>query len=183
METHQGDDMSTALTTQSGGALAISDQELMGVLRYDRDTGIIYWAIRSGRSKPGNVAGTVKTDGYIQIRACGGQHYAHRIAWLFEHGKWPDGHIDHIDGDPTNNRISNLRDVSIGMNMENQRHAHVSNKSSGLLGVSFDKQTGRWMAKISVSNKTKNLGRFSDQNKAHEAYVAAKRQLHPGATI
>ena len=175
--------MSTALVSQQGGALAISDQELLGVLRYDPETGFIHWIKRSGRAKAGSVAGTVKVGGYIQIRACGGLHYAHRIAWMFEHGKWPEGHIDHIDGNPMNNRISNLRDVSVGTNMENQRRAHVSNKSSGLLGVSFDKQTGRWMAKISILNKTKNLGRFSDKDKAHEAYVTAKRQLHQGVTI
>ncbi len=60
---------------------------------------------------------------------------------------------------------------------------HASNKSSGLLGVCFDKQTGRWMAKISIGNKTKNLGRFADQHKAHSAYVSAKRAHHEGGML
>jgi hypothetical protein len=164
-------------------AMQMNEAELLNVLRYDGETGLIHWVVRSGKAKAGSVAGTVKLGGYVQISVRGKLHYAHRIAWLFVHGEWPAGHIDHVDGNPLNNRIGNLRDVSVKENMENQRHAHVSNKSSGLLGVSFDKQTGRWMAKISVGGSTRNLGRFADPCVAHAAYVSAKREYHKGGML
>lgn len=177
--------MSTALATKKETlpSLAMNEDDLMKVLRYDSETGLIYWTIRSGKAKAGSVAGTVKCGGYVQISVRGKLHYAHRIAWLLTHGEWPSGHIDHIDGNPSNNRIENLRDVSVQTNMENQTRAHASNKSSGLLGVSFDKQTGRWHAKISVGNKTKNIGRYADPQTAHAAYVSAKRTCHKGGML
>lgn len=170
--------MSTELTTK------LTKKEVSEVLSYDPSTGEFVWLVnRRGGASAGNKAGTVKTGGYVQINVLGKMCYAHRLAWLFEHGDWPVNHIDHIDGDPSNNRICNLRDVPVSMNMENQKKAHISNKSCGLQGASFDKQTGRWSSKISVSNKTKNLGRYDSAQEAHSAYLSAKRALHQGATI
>lgn len=110
-------------------------------------------------------------------------YLAHRLAWLFSNGQWPSQVIDHIDGNPQNNRIANLRDASIQANQENQRRAQRSNRSSGLLGSHFDAQTGRWMAKISVMNKTIHIGRYDTPQEAHTAYVSAKRNLHKGGML
>ena len=178
--------MSNALTTtkQSDQELKICDAALIQILRYDCVTGEFYWSVnRRGGAKAGDLAGTVKTGGYIQINACAKLYYAHRLAWRFMHGSWPAGHIDHIDGNPSNNRIENLRDVSVLMNQQNQRRAHVSNKSSGFQGVSFDARTNRWMAKISINNTTKNLGRYDTPEQDHSAYLSAKRINHEGCTI
>ena len=175
--------MNDIIKTEST-ALAMSEPDLLRALRYDAETGVFTWAVnRRGGAKVGDIAGTVKAGGYIQIVALGKLRYAHRLAWLFVHGSWPSGHIDHIDGNPSNNAISNLRDVSIEVNQQNQRRAHCSNRSSGLQGVSFDAQTGRWMAKISLKNRTKNLGRYVTPELAHQAYVAAKREMHKGNTL
>ena len=171
-----------ALTKQEGGALALP--ELESLLRFDAGAGRFYWRVdRRGGAKAGDKAGTSKPGGYVAIHFCGRLLYAHRIAWLFVHKVWPEGVIDHRDGDPANNRPSNLRDVSQGRNLENQRRAHRSNKSCGLLGASFDTRTGRWLAKISVNNRTLNLGRHDTAEAAHAAYLVAKRDLHEGAML
>lgn len=159
-------------------------QAMSEVLHYDAASGQFTWKVkRRGGANAGQVAGTVTVDGYVQIHVCGKLHKAHRLAWLFTHGVWPTYHIDHIDGNPGNNAIRNLRDVSAAINQQNQRRAHRSNQSSGLLGVSFDARTGRWLSKISVNNKTKNLGRYATPEKAHAAYVSAKKTLHQGSTL
>lgn len=173
-----------AITKTEAGALALPEAELLGVLRYDPCTGMFTWAVnRRGGAKAGDVAGTTKAGGYVQINVLGRLHYAHRLAWLFSSGSWPVGHIDHIDGNPANNAIANLRDVSAELNQQNQRRAHRSNRSSGMQGVSFDARTGRWLAKISLKNRTKNLGRHDTPELAHQAYVAAKRAMHEGNTL
>lgn len=155
--------------------------EIEALLNYDPGTGEFVWLQkRRGGASPGQRAGCTKAGGYVTIRVLGRSVYAHRLAWFLTHGRWPNGVIDHIDGDPSHNRISNLRDVPQGINLQNQRRAHKSNRSSRLLGVTFDSRNGKWMAKISIANKTRNLGRFASAEAAHIAYRAAKRMLHEG---
>lgn len=101
---------------------------------------------------------------------------AHRLAWLYVHGRWPDGLIDHKNGDRADNRFDNLRDVAHRVNMQNLRKAFVSSKT-GLLGASPLKD-GRFGAFIKRDGKSKNLGTFDTPELAHAAYVAAKRVIH-----
>ena len=90
--------------------------------------------------------------------------------------------IDHVNGNKHDNRICNLRQVSSRENVQNQRRAHVSNKSSGLLGVTV-KANGKCQARIFVGGKNLYLGSFDDAESAHEAYLVAKRKFHPSCTI
>jgi hypothetical protein len=91
------------------------------------------------------------------------------------HNNWPDGIIDHIDGDPLNNRISNLRISNTSLNAANKKTP--STNTSGLKGVSFVKSTGKWGAYIKINGKSKSLGtKFSSPSDAHNAYVIAARQ-------
>lgn len=167
-----------ALTTADG---ADDLAKLRGLLRHDPETGRFFWLVnRRGGVKAGDLAGTVRVDGYVQIHCAGTLYLAHRLAWLFTYGRWPTRHIDHVNGNTGDNRIQNLRDVAPKLNQENQRRAHRSNRSSGLLGVSYCARTGRWLAKISIDNKTQNLGRFDTSEKAHAAYLQAKRRHHEG---
>lgn len=166
---------------QREGALVTAEQA-DDLLHYCPVTGNFTWRQdRGGGAKAGDIAGTVTSTGYRQIHAAGRLYFAHRLAWLLTHGDWPSGVIDHIDGDGMNNRIENLRDVSVAMNQQNQRRAQRSNKSSGLLGAHFDRRTGRWLAKISKANRTLNLGRYDTAAEAHAAYMEAKRTIHVGA--
>jgi hypothetical protein len=108
---------------------------------------------------------------------------AHRVAWVHFYGGWPKNVIDHINGDKTDNRIANLRDVPHALNMHNQRAASAHNKRSSLLGAHWHKNGGRWRSNITVAGVTRHLGCFDTEQEAHAAYVEAKRSLHAGCTI
>ena len=159
-------------------------EDLRKSLGYDSETGELRWKSTLGsRALVGNLAGCVnKTHDCQYIQFQGKRYLAHRLAWLLTHGKWPDGVIDHLDGNPLNNRISNLRDVSNSVNGQNQRRTR-SNTTSGFLGVTFNKRDSKFKAQIMLDGKSKYLGLFPTAELAHAAYLAAKRQLHEGCTI
>jgi HNH endonuclease len=155
---------------------------LRELLDYDPNTGRFIWRSDQKRKpKPGAVAGCDDGSGYVRISIDGSLYRAHRLAWLFTYGQWPKNDIDHIDCNRSNNAITNLRDATRSINLQNQRRARSDNKSSGLLGVYKD--AGRWKSKIRVGEDVVLLGRFDTSEEAHKAYVQAKRKLHPGCTI
>lgn len=163
------------------GPHMVEVEKLREVFSYDAETGILTWRDRVGNVAAGSVAGRITNKGYIQIGVCGKRYMAHRLAWAYVHGYWPNGDIDHIDGDRLNNRIANLRDVSRAVNSQNERRARSSNKSCGLLGVSAS--LSKWRALIRVDGKKLYIGTFDTPKAAHEAYLSAKRELHEGCTI
>ena len=115
-------------------------------LRYEPNTGHVHWKVnRRPCIKAGDLAGVApNAAGYLVVGIYGEKEYQHRIAWLLHYGEWPDGEIDHVDGNPANNRITNLRDVSHKMNTHNARMR--SDNTSGTCGVSWSKQNQRWVA-------------------------------------
>ena len=163
--------------------LFIDAVRLREVLNYDPDTGVFTWRVStSNRAPVGSVAGW-NTDGHIGIAIDGVKYKAHRLAWVYMTGEQPQFEIDHINGMRDDNRWTNLRDVPAIFNCQNQRRAQPKNKSCGLLGVCRDKRTGRWYSQICANNKVHHLGSFPTAEEAHQAYVEAKRKLHPGCTI
>ena len=154
----------------------LTAERLRELLHYDRETGVFRWRGLTSRGRlPWSVAGTV-ARGYQRIHVEGKQWPSHRLAWLYVYGVWPRKYIDHIDGDGLNNRLSNLRECSHRENHQNV--APHADSVSGLLGVAWDKQTGRWRSRVMVDNRQHNLGRFDTPEAAHAAYLAAKKQLH-----
>lgn len=107
-------------------------ERLRDLLCYDAETGVFTW--RKAYCKKvvvGRVAGhRNKTTGYVEIRINGVLYGAHRLAWLYVHGKWPECVIDHIDRDRANNRVSNLRQAS-----HSQNHANGPANANNALGV------------------------------------------------
>lgn len=165
-----------------GGDLSVG--RLRRLFHYDPETGVFTRKYTGTRSSA--VAGGVHRCAggklYQSINIDGRFHKAHRLAWLYVHGVWPVGVIDHIDGDGQNNRLANLRDVSVAVNTQNLRAAR-RDTLSGLLGVSWNSRKKAWSAYINVENERKYLGYFDDPEEAHQAYLEAKRRLHPGCTI
>jgi len=104
--------------------------------------------------------------------------YASRLAWFYVHGAWPDGQVDHINGDHTDNRLSNLRVLTNAQNAQNRSRARRNN-STGLLGVSYDKRDDRYRARIMVDGRMVSLGYHPTAHEAHAAYLEAKAALHP----
>lgn len=162
-------------------ASMIDVETIRDLFLYDSASGAFIWRVRCGqRGKIGAVAGYITNKGYRSIKVRGNQVLAHRLAWAYVHGSWPQREIDHINGDPDDNRIANLRDVDRETNQQNIRRASVVSKTH-VLGVS--KQKNRFRARIRYAGKDKNLGSFKTPELAYQAYVAAKRALHAGCTI
>lgn len=158
--------------------------EIRRLLTYDQSTGLFRWrGSPSNFVKAGRAAGSLTDRGYLRVMLKGKSYLAHRLAWLIVHGEWPRGEIDHINGVRVDNRMSNLRAVSRNENSQNLHKAPSNNKSSGLLGASFVKQCGRWVARIRVDGKRIHLGHFATAEQAHQAYLDAKRRLHPACSI
>jgi hypothetical protein len=161
----------------------ITQELLKELLDYSQDTGMFVWKINRGkRFCAGRTAGSLTGKGYRRIKIYGDRYQAHRLAWLYVFGKFPDNYIDHINGIRNDNRINNLRDVSIKTNLQNQRKPQVDSKS-GYLGVSWDKRAKKWKARIMINDEQKYLGLFATAEEAHAGYLSAKRHYHEGCTI
>lgn len=158
----------------------LTQAELKRLLHYDPETGVFTWRVRmSDRIRAGQVAGCLSTQGQnILVRVHGKLYQAHRLAWLYVHGRFPPEGLDHINGVRNDNRITNLRLADQSENLQNRRKP-PSNNTSGFLGVGFHKRSNRWRAYIKINYKYLHLGTFSCPKKAHQAYVKAKRELHP----
>lgn len=165
----------------SKNIIPLTAQRLRELLHYAPETGVFTWLVRRGRVLPGQQAGNVKTNGYRELSVCGVRCHAHRLAWFYVCGTWPQAQIDHINGSRADNRICNLREVSPLTNNQNQREASKNSKT-GVLGVSRH-PSGRYIAFICVDRKSKYLGLYPTPELAHAAYLRAKRTLHPGGTL
>lgn len=155
---------------------------LRELLHYDPETGAFTCRVKRGNWHVGQTVGCLDTkDKYPRIRLDYVLHLSHRLAWLYVYGEWPK-QLDHIDGDRTNSRIANLRDVSQTWNAQNLHGPRVDN-STGRLGVTFCKDTKKWRAKIQANGASIEVGRFSSLDEASNAYLEAKRRLHQGCTI
>jgi len=157
----------------------INADELKERLSYNPITGDFTW-LTGYKRIIGNKAGTPHHGKYIYIRMYKRGYLAHRLAFLYMTGSFPINVIDHIDGNGMNNSWANLRAVTIAENQQNQKIQHTNNKS-GLLGVI--PKGGFFAAQISVNKKQIYLGSFPTPQEAHQAYLKAKREMHPCSTI
>ena len=146
-------------------------------LYYDPETGIFRWIKTVTGVKISDSVGYVNKFGYRIIMFDKINYQAHRLAWLYVNGTFPDKFIDHINGVKTDNRICNLRQVNKSENGQNQRKTK-SGSSTGLLGVSKHGKNG-WRAKIYLNGQATILGTFKSPELAHEKYLEAKRKIHP----
>jgi hypothetical protein len=167
------------------GGPGLTKERLRAVLSYDPDTGALTWQKRtSNRVKAGSEAGasaeTYPGKRYVTVKVDGKRYYAHRLAWLYMTGSWPAHTVDHINGNSSDNRWANLRDVPHRINGQNRRAAQ-SNSKSGLIGAYPN--GGRWISQIQNEGRAVWLGSFATAHDAHCAYVAAKRKMHEGCTL
>lgn len=117
---------------------------------------------------------TKGTNGYLYGLIYNKYFYAHRIAWAIHYGEWPENHIDHINGNKHDNRISNLRLATSSQNAMNCKvHRDSKTKAKGVIMVD-----GKFSAKIFVNGKGVHLGRFNSLEEASAAYKAASDKYH-----
>lgn len=166
----------------------VSIEMLKALLSLDTATGKLTWVRRSAdlfanpkRAECWNAkyAGVEaftadKGNGYRTGRIGKRNYLGHRVVWALHHGSWPEHQIDHINGNRSDNRLANLRDVPEAENHRNVRQR--VNHASGVTGVYWHKQISKWIANITVDGKTKYLGAFADKVDAANAYELAKVQ-------
>ena len=164
------------------GANMITQDELKKVLSYNPDTGDFYWINKPNKKLPaGYKAGNSKT-GYVRIKYKDYQYGAHRLAWLYMYGEHPKNLIDHINGDPLDNRIVNLREATSFENSQNRTRPQKNN-THGTLGVSYLPNKKLWRARISINGTRISLGKYKLKEDAAQAYLDAKKRLHPFSTL
>jgi hypothetical protein len=158
----------------------VTVEQILSILDYDKENAVFYWKkYRSSSARKGQLAG-YNCLGYSIIKINQVRYQVHRLVWLIETGKWPEYEVDHIDGNKLNNHISNLRDVPVQLNRQNIKRAS-SNSSTGILGVfPYGK---KYLAKITIDNKSHRIGVYKDPYEAHQAYLSVKRMYHAGCTI
>lgn len=148
---------------------------LKQVLNYDPETGVFTWLRAAGkrRDRDGQVAG-FDSNGYVYICVDYRKYPAQRLAWLYMTGEWPSAEVDHKNRKRDDNRWQNLREATHFQNMGNQS-LRATNRS-GVIGVSFDAQTQRWRAHISIGGKMRHLGRFDQLSEAVAVRNAAAQE-------
>lgn len=163
-------------------AMHISLHELDGLdtaLRYDPSTGKLYWTginRHAKRAVAGQEAGHLNKKGYIEVRYKRKTLQAHRIAWFLYTGKDPGNmYIDHINCNPEDNRISNLR-LATSLNNSHNQAKRRDGTSSRYKGVTWYARYGKWLAQIRVEGKSIYLGYYHTEIDAHKAYCKAALQ-------
>jgi hypothetical protein len=157
----------------------ITHPRLLEVVVYNPEDGSFRWRIKKGKKFAGDLCGTL-SHGYMIIGIDRVRYKAHRLAWLYVYGELPDKHIDHINRQKDDNRISNLRLCNDQQNGENV-FLPLKNSTSGYRGVFFE--AGKWRAKIWKQRKQIHLGRHVSAEAAHAAYLKAKQELHSFAAF
>ena len=149
-----------------------SEHRLREFLSYEPSTGLFRWIkTQSKRIRVGDVAGSLSSQGYVQIRFDGRLYLAHRLAVFFMTGEWPEVTVDHEDRDRANNRWLNLRDASYSQNAGNMAKRPIN--TSGFKGVFYQKGRKRPFAQIMVDGKSIRLGSFDTPEEAAIAYEVA----------
>jgi len=163
--------------TNSAGLTAA---EFLQQYRYEPETGNVFRRFQHPKCRApiDRPIGTLTVDGRFVTTIRGRNYHVSRIAWLLHTGEWPKHQIDHINRNPSDNRIENLRDVPHVVNQYNRGEWGPGRKCTGAIGVQLEK-SGRFGARIKVSGRVKCLGRFDTIEAARAAYLAAKTVLHP----
>lgn len=156
----------------------MTPDKLRELIFYDPETGVITARVARPPIKVGQELGWIAGGGKsIDIMIGGKAYKAHRLAWCYFYGEWPSKrfHIDHINRNPTDNRICNLR---LATNAQNARNTSLSRRnSSGVKGVMWYKRHQKWTAQIRVDRKLKHLGYFDRKADAIKARRDAEKKF------
>lgn len=153
----------------------LSAERVRDCLSYDPETGVFVWVKPPKEHKrlAGKVAGCKRT-GYLMIKFDGVGYKAHRLAWLYVYGELPSVGIDHRDGNPLNNRISNLRPATQAQNGANAARKAGKPTPKGVRKL----PSGRYQARIRYAEKLRTIGTFNSAEAAAQAYLAESKRLN-----
>jgi len=153
--------------------MQITQQYLKEIFLYQ--DGDLFWKVDRRKVKVGQKAGRRKSNGYCEIRLDGKLQGTHRLIFLLFHGFLPQI-IDHIDGNPSNNRIENLREASHAQNMRNS--IRPKNNTSGFKGVYFDKRINKWVSQCVKDKQKFYLGAFENIHDAADVVIKFRELNH-----
>ena len=151
----------------------ITHSKLMELIAYNPETGALFWKVAGKGRTLGKIAGSISRKGYREIGIDYKIYYAHRLVWLYIHGRWPYDQIDHINLVRDDNRLCNLRESNQTENKGNTRK-HCNNRS-GFKGVCWHRQCKKWQASIKINGTQTYLGLFDDLSAAAAAYERAAK--------
>jgi hypothetical protein len=154
-------------------------QTLKSQLDYNCDTGEFVWRVKKSNRHAAGKAGYSRPTKhglpYITIGIDGDVYMAHRLAYYYVTGNDPgDMLVDHINGDVTDNRFSNLRLATLTQNWANSKR--MKNNTSGFKGVCWHKNYKKWMSRICSNGKRVTLGFYDTPEDAHAAYLKAANE-------
>lgn len=154
----------------------LTQERLRELFNYDPSAGVFTRRVSRGCAKIGSIAGWKSSHGHVAITIDRRDYFAHRLAWFWMKGRWPEHEVDHINGLPGDNRFANLRTATHAQNMKNMR-MHKDNKS-GVKGVRWHKAASKWCAEIWSDGERIHLGLFLELDAARKAYATASTELH-----
>lgn len=146
----------------------LTQARLREVLNYNPETGIFTW-----HARPWKEAGCRRHDGYRLIRVDDFLYLSHRLAWLYVYGELPP-QLDHKDMVRDHNWIGNLRPATDSQNLGNRKRR--PDNRSGLKGVTFMKETGRWRARLSFGGRVQYHKHFDTSEEAYAAYCEVAKE-------
>ena len=154
----------------------LTQERLKEIVHYDPETGVFTRISSPYKSRVGREIGTVDTRGYVVMSLNGKVQLAHRMAWLYVYGHLPPHHLDHVNGDTTDNRIANLREATAKQNIENQK-LHKNNRT-GFRGVIQSKSSGRFHGHVKHHRQQIFVGSFATAEEASAAVKAKRDELY-----
>ena len=155
----------------------LTQERLKEILEYSPDTGYFSWKVyRNQHAKEGDVAGYLNDNGYIRMNISGKSYQAHRVAWLYVYGYFPDLLVDHINGVRNDNRLCNLREASVRENSRNK--GITSTNKSGYKGVSWEKRRNKWVVRIKTGERYMHGGYYDNVEDAATAYKNMAIKYH-----
>lgn len=166
----------------------ITKEEVLAKLSYDRNAGTLQWNMEGRHRWRGQQAGYLNpVAGYLVVKIGKYNYQLHRIIWLLETGSFPENLIDHINGDRSDNRFSNLRDATHSQNLQNVKYKSRGEYGMGVRYLPFcyrgDTKYARrkpYQATIRIPGRKSalSLGYYETQDEAETAYIKAKLELH-----
>lgn len=139
--------------------MPFTQEQIREVFDYNAELGVLVWKKCQRADCIGTIAGTIHGNGYSSVTLFGKRHYVHKVIWLFVHGTWP-AVIDHIDENPTNNRLDNLREAT-----HSQNHANYTRRANGVT-----KHGRKFRARIMKDYVQRYIGSYDTREEAEEAY-------------
>lgn len=144
--------------------------QLLDLISYDAETGVLRWKKTTQHTKAGAEVGTINSRGYRMIRVANKRELAHRAIWLMVHGRYPLV-IDHINRNPSDNRLANLREATRSDNQHNRTRN----------GCAFYRtQSRKWQACVMVDRKTCHIGLYETEAEARRVARIIGKKVSEG---